>query len=164
METAQVARILDEMGTLLEVRGENPFRCRAYHTAAQVLRALPGDLAEMLADGRLAEMPGIGETMLAKIAQLVTTGRLPAYEELRRETPPGLVAPLRVPGLGPKKIKALHDELKVESLADLRAAAEAGQIAKVKGFGEKTAAKVREGIRFVESVGDRILQSTARRL
>src|SRR3954467_11939429 len=104
METARVAQILDETGTLLEVRGENPFRCRAYHNAAQALRALPGDLAAMLADGSVAEVPGIGETMLAKIAQLVTTGELPAYEELRRKTPPGLIALLRVPGLGPKKI------------------------------------------------------------
>ena len=98
------------MGTLLEVRGENPFRCRAYHNAAQALQGLPADLSEMIADGRLAEVPGIGETMLAKIVQLVTTGHLPAYEELRRATPPGLVALLRVPGLGPKKIKALHDD------------------------------------------------------
>src|SRR3954470_14933233 len=164
METARIARILDEMGTLLEVRGENPFRCRAYHNAAQALAGLPADLSEMIADGSLAEVPGIGETMLAKVVQLATTGQLPAYDELRRETPPGLVALLRVPGLGPKKIKALHDELKIESLADLRAAAEAGKIAKVKGFGTKTAAKIREGIDFVESVGDRILQSTARRL
>lgn len=164
METARIARILDEMGTLLEVRGENPFRCRAYHTAAQALKGLPADLAEMVADGSLAEVPGIGATMLAKISQLATTGELPAYERLRHETPPGLVALLRVPGLGPKKIKALHDELKIESLADLRAAAEAGKIAPVKGFGLKTQTKVIEGIRFIESVGDRILQSQARRL
>src|SRR5262249_27778562 len=124
METSQVARVLDEMGTLLEVRGENPFRCRAYHAAAQALRSLPSDLAPLIDEGRLAEVPGIGETMLAKITRLVTTGNLPEYEKLRRETPPGLVALLRVPGLGPKKIKQLHDELKIESLADLRKAAE----------------------------------------
>ncbi|MBV8075088.1 MAG: DNA polymerase/3'-5' exonuclease PolX, partial [Planctomycetaceae bacterium] len=140
METARIAQILDEMGTLLEVRGENPFRCRAYHHAAQALQGLPADLSEMIADGRLAEVPGIGETMLTKIVQLVTTGHLPAFEELKRSTPPGLVALLRVPGLGPKKIKALYDALKIESLADLRAAAEAGKIAALKGFGAKTEA------------------------
>jgi DNA polymerase (family 10) len=164
METARVARILSEIGTMLEVRGENPFRCRAYHTAVQALTGLPADLSEMIADGRLGAVPGIGETMLAKISQLVTTGSLPAYEQLRRETPPGLVALLRVPGLGPKKIKALHDELAIESLADLRAAAEAGRIAPLKGFGAKTEAKIREGIAFLDSLGDRILLSTARRL
>src|SRR4051794_28185686 len=164
METARVARILDEMGTLLEVRGENPFRCRAYHNAAQALKGLPEDLAPMIEDGSLADVPGIGQTMLLKIAKLVTTGSLPEYEAMRRETPPGLVALLRVPGLGPKKIKALYNELKIESLADLRAAAEAHKIAQVSGFGAKTEAKIIEGIAFIEKVGDRVLQSTARRL
>ncbi len=164
METARIARILDEMGTLLEVRGENPFRCRAYHNAADALKALPGDLSAMIEDGSLAEVPGIGETMLSKIVQLATTGHLPAYEELRKETPPGLVALLRIPGLGPKKIKLLHDELKIETLADLRAAGEAGEIAVLKGFGAKTQAKILEGISFVEAQGDRILQNKARGL
>ncbi|HEV3166286.1 MAG TPA: DNA polymerase/3'-5' exonuclease PolX [Isosphaeraceae bacterium] len=164
METATIARILDEMGTLLEVRGENPFRCRAYHTAADALRSLPADLAPMLEDGSLAKVSGIGQTMLAKITQLLTTGQLPSYEDLRRETPPGLVALLRVPGLGPKKIKLLFDDLKVESLADLRNAAESGQIAPLKGFGAKTQTKILEGIAFLESAGDRILQSRARQL
>jgi DNA polymerase (family 10) len=164
METPKIAQILDEMGTLLEVRGENPFRCRAYHNAAQALRGLPTDLAPMIADGSLAEVPGVGETIYKKVVELVTTGRLEAYETLRRSTPPGLVALLRVPGLGPKKIKALHDELKVESLSDLRAAAESGSIAGLKGFGEKTQAKILEGITFIEFAGDRVLQSRALRL
>jgi DNA polymerase (family 10) len=164
METGRIAQILDEMGTMLEINGENPFRCRAYHTAAQALTNLPDELSEMIADGRLAEVPGIGETMHTKIVQLATTGHLPAYDELRRRTPPGLVALLRIPGLGPKKIKALHEELKIETLADLRAAAESGQIAGLKGFGEKTEKKILEGIAFVEKSGDRILQSHALRL
>jgi DNA polymerase (family X) len=164
METARIAQIIDEMGTLLELRGENPFRCRAYHAAAQALSNLGSDLSEMIADGSLAEVPGIGETMHAKIVQLATTGQLPAYDELRRSTPPGLVALLRIPGLGPKKIKALHETLKVESLADLRRAAESSQIAELKGFGERTQAKILEGIAFVEKSGERILQSDARRL
>src|SRR4029077_71995 len=108
METAKIAQVLDEMGTMLELRGENPFRCRAYHTAAQALSNLPDELSEMIAAGRLAQVPGIGETMHARIVQLATTGQLPAYDDLRRSTPPGLVALLRIPGLGPKKIKALH--------------------------------------------------------
>ena len=85
METARIARILDEMGTLLEVRGENPFRCRAYHNAAQALKGLPADLSEMIADGSLAEVPGIGETMLAKIVQLATTGQLPLRRAAARD-------------------------------------------------------------------------------
>src|SRR5947209_10549329 len=134
METARIARILDEIGTMLEIRGEDPFRCRAYHNAAQSLRTLPSDLSGMVDDGSLAEVPGIGNAMLDRITQLVKTGQLPAYEELRRSTPPGLAAWLRVPGLGPKKIKALRDELEIESLADLRKAAESEKIAPIKGF------------------------------
>src|SRR6516165_8425326 len=161
METARIAQILDEMGTILEVQGENPFRCRAYHNAAQVLGNLPADLSEMIADGSLAEVPGIGETMLAKIAQLATTGHLPAYDKLREAMPPGILALLRVPGLGPKKIKVLWESLKVESLADLRAAGEAGLIAKLKGFGGKTEANILEGIAFLEKTGGRILLNEA---
>jgi DNA polymerase (family 10) len=164
MRTADVARALDEMGNLLEIRGENPFRCRAYHNAADALRGLPDDLPERIADGRLAEVPGIGETMLDKITQLVTTGRLPVLDALKRDTPPGLVALLRVPGLGPKKIQLLHKELKIVTLADLRKAAESGAIAGLKGFGGKTQQKILEGITFLESTGERILQSKARRL
>ena len=76
VETARIARILDEMGTLLEARGENAFRCRAYHNAAQALKGLPTDLSGMIQDGSLAQVPGIGETMLSKIVQLATTGHL----------------------------------------------------------------------------------------
>ena len=164
METPRIARILGEMGTLLEVQGENAFRVRAYQQVAQILKGLPNDLSEMIADGSLAAIPGIGATMLAKITQLSTAGHLPAFEELKQATPPGLIPLLRVPGLGPKKIKLLRETLRIESLADLRAAAESNQIAALKGFGAKTEAKIVEGIDFLESVGDRILQSTARRL
>jgi len=161
METARIAQVLDEMGTILEIQGENPFRCRAYHNGAEALRGLPADLTEMIADGGLAKVPGIGETLYAKIVQLATTGHLPAYEKLRQQTPPGLLALLRVPGIGPKKVKALREALNIESLADLRAAAESGRIAKVKGFGPKTEANILEGITFIETSGGRILQHEA---
>jgi DNA polymerase (family 10) len=164
METARIAQIIDEMGTLLEIKGENPFRCRAYHTAAQSLSHLPADLREMIADGSLKQVPGIGETMYSKIVQLATTGQLPAFDDLKRSMPQGLVALMRIPGLGPKKIKVLYDELKIDSLADLRAAGESGRIARMKGFGEKTQTNILAGISFVEKSSERILQSTARRL
>jgi len=161
METARIAQVLDEMGTILEIQGENPFRCRAYHNAAQALLNLPADLGEMIADGSLAEVPGIGETIHAKIVQLATTGQLPAFDKLRKAIPPGILALLRIPGLGPKKIKALRESLKIESLADLRGAAQAGAIAKLKGFGAKTEANILEGIAFLETTGGRILQHEA---
>lgn len=164
MDAARVAGVLDEMGTLLELRGENPFRCRAYHNAAQAVLGVGPDLAEWLDDGRLAAVPGLGPAMLDKVAQLVTTGRLAEHETLREATPPGLAALLRVPGLGPKKIQILRTALNIAGPADLRAAAEAGKVAPIKGFGPKTQAIVLEGLAFLEAQGDRILQSTARRL
>ena len=164
METARIAQILDEMGTMLEIQGENPFRCRAYHTAAQSLMNLPADLSEMIADGSLAEVPGIGETMHAKIVQLATTGQLPAYDKLRKATPPGSWPCSRCRGWAPRRSRPCTSALKIESLADLRAAAESGEIAKLKGFGAKTEAKILEGIAFVEKTGGRILQSEALRL
>lgn len=164
MDTARVARILDEMGTMLELRGENPFRVRAYHNAAQALKLIPGDLADRVTDGSLKQVPGIGETMLDKITRMVTTGKLEEYDALRRETPPGLVAMLRVPGLGPKKIKTLHDMLKIESLNDLKTAAEGGAIASLKGFGARTQDNILKGLAFLETAGDRVLQSTAMEL
>lgn len=164
MQASTVAQLLDEMGSLLELRGENPFRCRAYHAAADSLRGLGGDLEPALADGRLAALSGVGSTMLDKIGQAITTGRIPALEALRAEIPPGLLALARIPGLGPKKVKALHEALRIETLGDLREAAESGAIAPVKGFGAKTQARILEGIAFIEAAGSRILLSTARRL
>ena len=164
MQSADVAKILDEMGTLLEIRGENPFRCRAYHTAAQSVRSLEGDLAELVAAGSLSEVPGLGETMIAKITQLVTTGRLPTFEELKQELPAGLQTLMRVPGIGPKKVQALYKTLGISSLEGLKQAADSGELAKMKGYGAKTISKIQEGIAFVESTGERILQSHAWRL
>jgi DNA polymerase (family 10) len=164
MDAARVASALDELGSLLELRGENPFRCRAYHNAADAVRRLQGaDLADRLARGTLDEVPGIGAAMLAKIARLVTTGDLPELDALRQETPAGLHRLLRVPGLGPSKIALLRETLGIGGLDDLRAAAEDGRLAGVKGFGPRTRAKILDGIAFVERSRDQALQSTARR-
>jgi DNA polymerase (family 10) len=164
MDSEGVAAMLEEMGVLLELRGENPFRCRAYHTAAAALRNLPDDVGVMLADGRLARVSGIGETILEKVKELLTTGKLAALEKLKQEVPEGLRELTRIPGLGSKKIKVLHEALGIACLADLKAGIESGKVAALKGFGEKTAAKLREGIAFAETSGLRILQSTAWRL
>ncbi|GIW89140.1 MAG: DNA polymerase/3'-5' exonuclease PolX [Isosphaeraceae bacterium] len=164
MDTEAVARTLEELGILLEIRGENPFRCRAYHTAAQALRGLTEDLTDLIASGRLEQIPGIGASMRDKITRLATTGRLEEYEALRRETPSGLIALVRVPGLGPKKVRALHEALGIRSLEDLKAALRAGKVAAIKGFGEKTAARIAEGISFLESSSERIRLDTATRL
>src|SRR5438046_1133631 len=122
MDKQQVARVLDEIGSLLELQGENSFRCQAYHNAARALEQLEEDLADLVSAGRLADVRGIGTALQEKIVALVTSGELPFYTELRERTPPGLLQILRLPGMGPKKVKALYDELGIQELAHLHQA------------------------------------------
>ncbi len=156
MDRSQVARILEEIGVLLELQGENAFKCQAYHRAARQMEALEEPLEDLIARGRLGEVPGIGERLREQISTLVQTGTLPLLEDLRAKTPAGLFEVLRVPGLGPKKVKALHDQLGVDSLDTLRAACDAGQVAALKGFGERTQEKILEGIAFLSQSGGRV--------
>src|SRR5207249_4272838 len=110
MDKDKVAEILVEIGILLELKGENPFKTRAYTNAARALENLSESLETIVAQQRLAEINGIGDGIQKKISELVTTGRLGYYEELKASIPAGLLALLEIPGLGPKKIKALHDK------------------------------------------------------
>src|SRR5215471_19537516 len=138
MDKDQVAEVLVNIATLLELKGENPFKTRAYVNAARTIEGLSESLEQLITENRLGEIKGIGEALQKKITELVSTGKLAYYEELKAATPPGLIAMLDIPGLGPKKIKALHDELRIETVEALEAACKAGQIAGLKGFGEKT--------------------------
>lgn len=143
-----MADILNEIGLLLELKGENPFKTRAYANGARVLEGLNEPLETIVAEGRLGELKGFGEALQQKVAELVTTGRLKYYEELKASIPAGLVAMTEIPGVGPKKVKALHDHLGIDSIEKLEAACQAGQVAELSGFGEKTQAKILEGIAF----------------
>src|SRR5690349_6267671 len=122
MDKDQVAAILDEIGTLLELQGENQFRTNAYHNGARAIQQMDGDLAAAVAAGTLQNIPGIGATLAEKITTLVTTGRLKFYDDLKQKTPPGLAEMLRLPGLGVKKIRALCDQLGIDDLTKLEAA------------------------------------------
>lgn len=156
MEKAEVAAILDEIATLLELQGENPFRARAYATAARTISQLETNLADVIAAGKLGEIPGIGETLRDKITTLVTTGSLPFYDDLRAKTPPGLLALLHLPGVGPKRIKLLYEQLGIDNLDKLKTAAETDRIAKLKGFGAKTQANILQGIAFLSEGAGRV--------
>jgi DNA polymerase (family 10) len=156
MDKNRVAAILDEIGTLLEIQGENPFRCLAYHNAARAIEQMETDLAETVRAGKLSEIRGIGDTLRDKITTLVNTGELPFYDELRRKTPPGLFDVLRIQGMGPKKVKALYDELGIDDLDKLKAACERGEVAELKGFGKKTQEKILEGIAFLGETAERV--------
>src|SRR2546422_2121117 len=161
MDKDRVAEILTEIGTLLELKGENLFKTRAYENAARALESLTEPLEKMIAENRLAEIKGIGEGIQKKIIELVTTGKLAYYDELKSSVPPGLVEMLGIPGVGPKKVKALNDKLGIESIEQLEAACSAGQVAGLEGFGEKTQSKILEGIQFKRTYASRHLLSDA---
>jgi DNA polymerase (family 10) len=148
MDKEQVADILTEIGVLLGLKGENPFKTRAYENAARTIESLAEPLDKLVAEDRLKDIKGIGEALEKKITELVTTGKLAYYEDLRKSVPPGLLEMMQIPGMGPKKVKALHDKLGIKSVAELEKAANAGKIAGLEGFGEKTQAKILEGIAF----------------
>jgi DNA polymerase (family 10) len=143
VHNAEIASAFDHLADLLEIEGANPFRVRAYRNAARTIGDLPHSVADMLAKGDdLAELPGIGEDLAAKIAEFVETKRLPLLEEVKRRTPAGLVELTAIPGIGPKRAKVLFDKLKIHSLADLKKAAASGKLHGLAGFGTKTELKL----------------------
>lgn len=161
MNKDEVARILIEIGTLLELKGENPFKTRAYVNAARTLEGLTESLEKIVAENRLGEIKGFGEALQDKITKLVTNGNLPYYDELKASLPAGLLEMLGVPGLGPKKVKALYEKLNITTLDELEAACKAGTVAGLDGFGEKTQQKICEGITFRRTYASRHLLSDA---
>src|SRR6266853_4067394 len=161
MNKDRVAEILTEIGTLLELKGENPFKTRAYENAARTLESLTEPLEKLISENRLSEIKGIGEGIQKKITELVTTGKLAYYDELKASVPPGLAEMLQIPGLGPKKVKALNDKLGIETIEQLETACQAGKIAGLDGFGEKTQSKILEGIQFKRAYASRHLLSDA---
>ncbi len=161
MDKDRVAEILVEIGVLLELKGENPFKTRAYQNAARTLEGLTEPLETLVAEKRLGELKGFGEALQDKITTLVTTGRLPYYEELKASIPPGLLAMLDLPGVGPKKVKVLHEQLGIESIEQLEAACKEGKVAELAGFGEKSQGKILEGIEFRRKYASRHHLSTA---
>ncbi|HUA67687.1 MAG TPA: helix-hairpin-helix domain-containing protein, partial [Candidatus Saccharimonadales bacterium] len=161
MDKDQVAEILVQIGTLLELKGENPFKTRAYTNAARTIEALSEPLAKIIAEKRLGDIKGIGEALEQKITELVETGKLAYYNELKASIPPGLVEMLEIPGLGPKKIQALNKKLGVDSVEKLEAACRAGKVAKLEGFGEKTQQNLLEGIERRRSYASKHLLNDA---
>ncbi len=158
MTNAQSAAVFDELADILEFQGANQFRVRAYRNAARTIRDLTTPVASILADPKqkLTDIQGIGQDLADKIGVLVDTGGLPMLEELRAEVPETVLHIMRIPGLGPKKAAVLFKELKVTTLAELKAACEAQQVRVLKGFGEKTEQTILAGMALAETVGQRM--------
>jgi DNA polymerase (family 10) len=144
-----IAHALEEIGSLLELKGENAFKVRAFQNAARTVGDFAGDISAALASGELAAVKGIGPATLEVVRECVTAGRSGALDELRAEVPPGLVAMLRVSGMGAAKVRAVHEQLGIASLLELEVAARDGRLARLPKFGEKSAAKILKSLEFL---------------
>jgi len=149
VDKKSAAQVLEQIASFLELKGENPFRIRAFRTASKTIAGLPGELAPALADGTIASTKGIGPATQQILLELVTSGRASLLEDLRDQVPPGLVDMLQIPGLGVAKIRQIHDTLRIDSVAELEEAAIDGSLAKLPRFGQKTAENILRGIRFL---------------
>lgn len=157
----EVVAVLEGIAQLLELKGENPFKIRAYQNAARALESYSGNLENAAREGKLREIGGIGAAIAEKIGELYAAGHLPYYEELKAEFPAGIFELFELMGLGPKKIRALYDKLGVDSLTSLEAACKDGRVAGLAGFGEKTAANILHSIEQRRSVAGTFLLSVA---
>jgi len=162
MDKKDIIDVLERIGTMLEIKGENPFKVRAYFSGARTLQTMEEDLGQVIRSGKLGEIPGIGKALTEKVETLFNTGQLEFYEKLVASVPDGLMDLLEVPGLGGKKIKALHEQLAVDSIESLTQACKAGKVAELKGFGEKTQEKILSGIKNREAYAARHLWWDAR--
>jgi DNA polymerase (family 10) len=149
MDKKAVADVLEQIAAFLELRSENPFRIRAFRTAARAIAGFTGDLREGIEDGSLAAAKGVGPATLQIATELINTGRAGMLEELREQIPPGLVEMLAISGLGVAKIRQIHDVLGIDSLPDLEAAAMDGRLAKLPRFGPKTSENILKSIAFL---------------
>ena len=165
MTNAEIAGALEELGVLYELDGAVKYRVLAYSTAAKAIRESPVSVAELAEQGRAAEIPGVGKTLAEKIDALLETGEIPAAAKLKAKYPPSLIEVTHVPGLGAKTARRLYEELGVASVEDLKAAAEAGKVRKLKGLGAKVEENVLAALRHLAEPGaasGRLLLSAVR--
>lgn len=154
MKNREVVELFSRVADMLAIRGDQIHRILAYRKAAESIDALGRDVNVIFAEGKLTDIPGIGDTLAAKIEEMLTTGRLAFYDKLAQEIPPGLVDMLRVEGLGPKRVKQVYETLKITTLDELTAAARAGKLRDLPGMGAKSEAKILAGIEALALHGD----------
>ena len=157
LTNGDLARTFHEIGDILEVQGELVFKTIAYHRAADAIGRSPVDLVAAYRAGQGPKVAGVGQAISDKIAELVTTGRMAFLERLRAAVPASLVELLRIPGLGPKTVRQLHEELGIATMDELRSAAEAGRIRTLRGLSERTEQLILEGIARLETQPQRLL-------
>ncbi len=162
MDKNQIANLLDQIATLLELKeGSSPFEVRAYQNAARAINALNGDIEQLAREGKLKGVPGLGPTIIKRVEEAIETGHIAFYDELASTTPPIKLEMLRIQGVGPKKINAIYNQLHVESIADLIKAIEENKVAALPSFGKKTQDNILQGIAFLEQHAGRFLYPVA---
>ncbi|KUO71096.1 MAG: histidinol-phosphatase [Clostridia bacterium BRH_c25] len=150
MDKRDIVRILEEIALLLDIKGENPFKIKAYVNAARSIELLDGDLKDYINEGKLKGVKGVGKAIAEKLTELVETGRLEYYGELKQSVPEGLLEMLTIPGVGPKKVKVLYEKLGVKSIGELEYACLENRLLSLEGFGEKTQENILKGINHIK--------------
>jgi DNA polymerase (family 10) len=161
MKNIEVASILYEIGEILEILGENPFKARAYYKAARLIEGMPQQIEEAYSKGELTKIPGIGKSIAEKISELLETGKLAYYEELKQKIPPNLINLLEVPALGPKKILLIWKKYKVSTIEEIESLAKNGKLKSLPGFGPKVESNILQGIELYRARKDRTLLGIA---
>jgi len=161
MKNLLVANILYQIADLLDLKGENFFKTRAYRMAAQIIEVMDEDIEDLTKEDRLVEIQGIGEALAKKIKEIVETGKLEYFERLKKEIPQGLINLLNIPGLGPKKVAAIYKNLGITTLIELQKAANEGKLRNLDGFGEITEQNIIRGIQLLEKTSGRALLNVA---
>ena len=161
MDNREIAALLEEMATFMELKGENPFRCRAFSNAARQIEMLQEPVADLVDREELENIRGIGKGLAQDITELVRSGRLKQFEDLKASVPEGLLEMTEIPGLGAKGVRTIYEKLGVSDVDALAKACQAGQVENLSGFGRKTTEKILQGIDFMQQHRGRFLCDTA---
>ena len=161
MDNKDIAAVLEEMATLMELKGENAFRCRAYANAARQVEMLQEPVVELIERGELDLVRGVGKGLARDMTELVQTGQMTSYAKLMDAIPEGLLEMLEVPGLGARRVRTIHEALGISDVDALAQACEAGKVEKLGGFGKKTVERILQGVAYLQQHRGRFLYSTA---
>jgi DNA polymerase (family 10) len=161
MNKKEIAKIIEEIGKILELKGENPFKVRAYYNGARIIETLDKDIYKLVETGEISEIKGIGKALADKITTLVTQNELPYYEELKSSIPGGLLDLLKIPGLGVKKVKTIYEKLKISTIGELEYACRENRLRDLEGFGQKSQDKILQSIALHKKYSERFLYPAA---
>jgi len=161
MDRKTISKILKEISVLLDLKGENPFKSRAFLNVARIIETVDLDIGTMVKEDTLNTVKGIGKGIAEKISELVLTGDLSYYHELKSSIPEGLLILLKIPGLGPKKIKVLYEKLGITTAGELEYACNENRLVGLSGFGPKSQDNILKGIKFLKKYQSRFLYPVA---